>query len=40
MRQERFSNLDLLSIEKELCEDLNLSEIIDKLAEIKARKIK
>jgi hypothetical protein len=37
MTQERFNDLGLLAIEKELCEGLELSDVIDELANKKAR---
>jgi hypothetical protein len=39
MGQERLSKLALLSIESELCENLDFSDLINSLAELKARKI-
>jgi hypothetical protein len=38
MGQERLSNLALLLTESELCENLDLSDLINSLAELKARK--
>jgi hypothetical protein len=38
MGQERLSNLALLSIESELCENLDFSHLINSFAELKARK--
>lgn len=38
--QERLSNLTLLSVEHKICENLNLNNLINEFAEIKARKIK
>ncbi|MBK5646616.1 MAG: hAT transposon family protein, partial [Acinetobacter sp.] len=40
MTQERLSNLTLLSIEHKICENLNLTNLINEFAEMKARKIK
>jgi hypothetical protein len=39
MGQERLSNLALLSIESELCENLYFGDLIKSFAELKARKI-
>lgn len=39
MTQERLSNLALLSIESDLCEQLDYSDLINSFSEIKARKI-
>jgi hypothetical protein len=39
MGQERLSNLTLLSIESELCENLDFGDLINPFAELKARKI-
>jgi hypothetical protein len=39
MSQEGISELELLSIENELCESLELSNIIDELANKKARRV-
>jgi hypothetical protein len=38
MTQERFNDLGLLAIEKELCESLELSDVIDELGNKKARR--
>lgn len=39
MTQERLTNLALLSIESDLCEQLDYSDLINSFSEIKARKI-
>jgi hypothetical protein len=39
MGQERLSNLALLSIESELCENLDFSDLINSFAGLKVRKI-
>jgi hypothetical protein len=39
MTQERFNDVGLLAIEKELCESLELSDVIDELANKKARRV-
>jgi hypothetical protein len=39
MGQERLSNLALLSIESELCENLDFRDLTNSFAELKARKI-
>ena len=39
MVQERLSDLAIISIERDLCENIDYNDIIEKFAEIKARKI-
>ncbi|KAL4088902.1 hypothetical protein QTP88_023985 [Uroleucon formosanum] len=39
MVQERLSDLAIISIERDLCENIDYKDIIEKFAEIKARKI-
>lgn len=39
MSQERLTNLGIISIENDICEKLNHSQLIDEYASIKARKI-
>ena len=40
MGQERFSSLGLVAIEREVCEQLNFTSLIDKFASKKVRKIR
>ena len=39
MSQERLTNLALLSIEKDICENLDLSKIMNEFASKKARRV-
>lgn len=40
MKEERLSNLTVLSIEHDICESLDYEELINEFAELKARKVK
>ena len=40
MSQSRISNLAILSIENELVKDIDFDEVINKFADVKARRVK